>query len=64
MFSNNVAILSASDELSGGVAMRQRKLNENATVGREWETWSVVPTIFGTCFRRFAIVAKRREYSA
>jgi hypothetical protein len=44
--------------------MRQRKMNENATVGSEWETWRGIPTILGTCFRRFAIVAKKRDYSA
>lgn len=38
--------------------------NGNATVGREWETWRVIPTVIGTCFRRFAIVAKRTEISA
>jgi hypothetical protein len=40
------------------------RLNGNATVGGEWETWMVVPTIHGTRFRRFVIVAKRREVSA
>jgi len=39
-------------------------LNENATVGKEWETWRVIPTILGTYFRRFAIAANRRDYSA
>jgi hypothetical protein len=63
-FSNNDAILSASDEFFGRVAMRQRKPDGNATVGREWETWRVIPTILGISLRRFATVAKRRDYSA